>query len=75
MMTKEELVEETRRWPAEKVSELVGRLTGDLHSSDPETEAAWNGEVDRRIEEIQSRKVRGVSAEEVFREARRILGR
>ena len=62
-------------WPPEKVGELVGRLSGDLHISDPQTEAAWKTEIDRRIEEIQTGKVQGLPAEEVFEKARLILGR
>ena len=72
-MTLEEIIEETRRWPPEKVGELVSRLTEDLHGTDPQTEAAWKAEIDRRIEEIQTGKVRGIPAEEVFEKGRRIL--
>ncbi len=74
-ITLEQIVEETRHWPPEKVGELVGRLTEDLHASDPENEAAWKQEIDRRIEEIQTGKVQGIPAEEVFEKAKRILGR
>jgi putative addiction module component (TIGR02574 family) len=73
-MTLEQIVEETRNWPPEKVGELVGRLTEDLHGSDPETEAAWRAEIDRRLEEIQAGQVQGIPAEEVFAKAKRILG-
>jgi putative addiction module component (TIGR02574 family) len=61
-ITLDEIVEETRHWPPEKVGELVGRLTEDLNTSDPEIEAAWKAEIDRRIEEIQSGKVKGIPA-------------
>ena len=74
-MTLEQIVEETRHWPAEKVGELVSRLTTDLHASDPETEAAWKAEIDRRIEEIQTGRVEGIPAQEVFAKGRQILGR
>ena len=63
-----------RHCPPEKVSELLGRLTEDLHASNPETEAAWKIEIERRIAEIQNGKVQGVPAEEVFEKAKRILG-
>ena len=55
-ITLDEIVEETKHWPPERVGELVGRLTEDLHASDPEIEAAWKTEIDRRIEEIESAK-------------------
>jgi putative addiction module component (TIGR02574 family) len=74
-LTLEQIVEETRHWPAEKVGELVGRLTEELHTSDPETEAAWKAEIDRRIEEIQSGKVQGIPGEEVSARIRKIVGR
>jgi putative addiction module component (TIGR02574 family) len=74
-ITLDQILEETRHWPPEKVGELVGRLTGDLHASDPETDAAWKSEIDRRIDEIQTGKVQGIPAEEVFAKAKRLLGR
>jgi putative addiction module component (TIGR02574 family) len=74
-MTLDEIVEETRHWPPERVGELVGRLTEDLHTSDPETETAWKTEIDRRIEEIQSGKIKGIPAEEVSARIRKILAR
>ena len=58
-ITLDQIVEETRHWPPEKVGELVGRLTEDLHASDPETEAAWKTEINRRLEEIQTGKFQG----------------
>lgn len=74
-MTLDEIVEETRNWPPERVGELVGRLTEDLHTSDPEIEAAWKTEIDRRIEEIQSGKVKGIPVEEVSARIQKMLGR
>ena len=74
-ITLDQIVEETRHWPPEKVGELVGRLTEDLHASDPETEAAWKTEIDRRIAEIQNGKVQAIPAEEVSARIRKILGR
>ncbi len=74
-ITLEQIVEEARHWPPEKVGELVGRLTEDLHTSDPEIESAWRTEVHRRIEEIQTGKVQGVPAEVVSARIRKIIGR
>ena len=74
-LTLEQIIEDTRHWPPEKVGELVGRLTEDLHASDPETEAAWKAEIDRRIEEIQSGEVQGIPGEEVSARIRKIVGR
>jgi len=74
-ITLDQIVEETRRWPPEQVGELVGRLTEDLHASDPEIEAAWKTEINRRVQEIQSGKVEGVPAKEVSARIRKILGK
>jgi len=74
-LTMEQIIEEARGWPPEKVGELVGRLTEDLHASDSQTEAAWKQEIDRRIEEIQSGKVKGVPGEEVSARIRKMIGR
>ena len=46
-----------------------------LHSSDPEIEAAWQTEIARRVEEIQSGKVQGLPGEEVSARVRKIVGR
>jgi putative addiction module component (TIGR02574 family) len=74
-LTLEQIVEEARHWPPEKVGELVGRLTEGLHGSDPKTEADWKTEVDRRVQEIQSAKVQGIPGEEVSARVRKIIGR
>ena len=73
-MTLEQIVEETRTWPPEQIGELVGRLTEDLHTSSPEIEAAWKNEIDRRIAEIESGKVKGVPLEVSLARARKIAG-
>jgi putative addiction module component (TIGR02574 family) len=74
-MTLDQIVEEARHWPPEKVGELVGRLTEGLHAGDPETEAAWQTEIARRVGEIQSGKVQGVPGEEVSARVRKVVGR
>ncbi len=74
-LTLEQIVEEARHWPPEKVGELVGRLTEDLHADDPETEAAWKSVIDRRVQEIQSGKAQGIPGEEVSARIRKIIGR
>ncbi|HEV2328780.1 MAG TPA: addiction module protein [Verrucomicrobiae bacterium] len=72
-ITLDEIVEEARNWPPEKVGELAGRLTENLHISDPVAEAAWRIEITRRLEEIQSGKVQGVSGKEVSARIRKIV--
>jgi len=74
-ITLEQIVEETRHWPPEKVGELVGRLTEDLHSSDPENEAAWKEETRRRLAEIENGTVQPVDGNAVSARIRQIVGR
>jgi putative addiction module component (TIGR02574 family) len=74
-LTVEQIIEEARHWPLEKVGELVGRLTEDLHSSTPDLEAAWKAEIDRRIKQIQNGEVQGSPGEEVSARIREITGR
>jgi putative addiction module component (TIGR02574 family) len=74
-LTLEQIVEEARHWPPEKIGELVGRLTEDLHASDPEIETAWKTEVNRRVEEIQTGQVQGIPGDEVSARVRRTIGR
>jgi putative addiction module component (TIGR02574 family) len=74
-LTLDQIVEETRRWPPEKVGELVSRLTDDLHASAPDVEAAWKTEIDRRVEEIQSGNLQGIPGEEVSTDVGKIAGR
>lgn len=74
-MTLDQIVEEASRWPEEQLVELVDRLTERLHRVEPEIEAAWKSEIDRRVEEIQSGKVQGIPGEEVSARIRRKLGR
>lgn len=75
-MTIDQIVEETRRWPTDQVADLVDRLTAKLHGGvDPEVEQAWKVETRRRVAEIQSGQAKFIPAEQVFAEARKIIGR
>lgn len=74
-ITLDQIVEEARHWPPEKVGELVGRLTEDLHHSDPENEVAWQTEIARRLDEIKNGKVQGIPGEQVSASVRKIVGR
>jgi putative addiction module component (TIGR02574 family) len=74
-LTLDQIIEETRHWPPEKVGELVGRLTEELHTSDPEIEAAWKQETRRRLAEIENGTVQAVDGEAVSARIRQIVGR
>ena len=74
-LTMEQIVKETKEWPAEKVTELVGLLSDNLHAIAPAIEAAWKLTAERRLEELQSGKVREIPGEEVAAKIRKILSR
>jgi hypothetical protein len=74
-LTLEQIVEETRHWPREKVGELVDCLTEELHPTDPDIEEAWKQETRRRLAEIENGTARVVDAEEVSARIGRIVGR
>ncbi|HEX5397703.1 MAG TPA: addiction module protein [Verrucomicrobiae bacterium] len=58
------------------LAELVDRIMVARHGGmEPEVEAAWKTEVDRRIAEIESSKVKGVSPKEVSARIKKILKR
>ena len=75
-ITLDEIVEETRQLPADTVVELVDRIMLARHGGiEPEVESAWKTEIQRRVEEIKSGKVRGIPVEESLARARKILKR
>jgi putative addiction module component (TIGR02574 family) len=74
-MTWEQIVEETRHLPAAVVAELVDRILLERHGEvEPDTEAAWNSELDRRIEEIETGKVQGIPVDESLARIRKMAG-
>jgi putative addiction module component (TIGR02574 family) len=74
-MTLDEIVEETRQLPPDVVAELVDRIMLARHGGvEPNLEAAWKTEIHRRIDDIKSGKVQGISVEESLARARKIAG-
>jgi putative addiction module component (TIGR02574 family) len=56
--------------------QLAQRLVSALDDeAEGDTEALWFVEAERRLEELRSRKVQGISAEDSFRNAREALER
>ena len=74
-ITLEQIVEETRHWPPEKVGELVDRLTQELNPADGDIEVAWKKEARRRLAEIESGNVKPVEGDAVAARIRRFVGR
>jgi putative addiction module component (TIGR02574 family) len=74
-MTLDQIVEETRQLPADVVAELVDRILLARHGGiEPGIEAAWKTEIDRRMAEIETGKVRGIPVEESLARIRKSLG-
>src|SRR5436190_1997532 len=56
-MTLDQIVEETKQLAADVVAELVDRILLTRHGGvEPEFEAAWKTEIDRRVAEIEAGK-------------------
>ena len=70
----DELAQKARALPAEDRARLAEDLLATLQDKpDPEVEAAWDAEIRRRIEDIDSGRVTTIPADEVFAEVRRLL--
>ncbi len=74
-LTLDQIVEEARHWPPEKVGELVDRLTQEFHSSDPGIEEDWRKVARQRLAQIENGTVQAVGGEEVSARIRRTVGR
>ena len=71
----EQIVEETRQLPTDVVAELVDRILLERHGGiAPDIEAAWKSEIDRRIEEIENGKVKGIPIDQSLARIRKIAG-
>jgi putative addiction module component (TIGR02574 family) len=74
-MKLEQIVEETRHLPPDVVAELIDRILLERHGGmEPEIEAAWKSEIDRRIEEIETGKVEGIPVDQSLARIRKIAG-
>jgi putative addiction module component (TIGR02574 family) len=74
-MTLKELYAETRQLPREQAAELMDLLLIDTFGEpDPEVDEAWGREIDRRLSELESGKVKSIPGEQVMDEIRKIVG-
>ena len=75
-MTLDQIVEETREMPGEVVAKLIDRILVARHGGmEPSVAESWKTETDRRIAEIESGKVKGVTPEENAARIEKILRR
>ena len=70
----DELAQRARALSAEDRARLAEDLLSTLQDKpDPEVEAAWDAEIRRRIDDIDTGRVATIPADEVFAEVRRML--
>lgn len=69
----EELSHKARALSPEERVRLAEELLATVQEIDPGVEAAWDEEIKRRLEEIDSGKAKLIPAEEVFAEVRRLI--
>ncbi len=75
-ITMDQIVEQTSEMPGEVVAELIDRIMVARHGGiDPSVAGAWKTETDRRIAEIESGKVKGVTPAENAARIQKILRR
>jgi putative addiction module component (TIGR02574 family) len=69
------LAEHMLTLPPHDRARLAELLLASLEGADPDVEAAWATEVQRRVRELEQGAVRGIPAEEVFAAVERRLRR
>jgi putative addiction module component (TIGR02574 family) len=70
----DDLLREVLSLPSDQRTFFIDRLIESLNIAQrPEIDALWKEEIDRRVEEIRSGKVKLVDGEEVFSEIRKLL--
>jgi putative addiction module component (TIGR02574 family) len=70
----DQLTADAMKLPVRDRVQLAQRLVSTLDDEvEGDTEALWFAEAERRLEELRSGKVQGVSAEDSFRNAREAL--
>lgn len=74
-MTVEELVAEAMALPVERRLEVVDALMASLHEPDPDIDAAWAAECERRMAAIEAGEARWIPGEEVMARVRQRFAR
>ena len=69
----DELSQKALELPTEERVLLAERLLATVHEVDPEVEAAWDVEIQRRLTEIDRGTAKLIPAEEVFAKVRSLL--
>jgi len=75
-LTLDQIVGEASEWPGEVVAEFIDRIMLARHGAmEPSVSGSWKTETDRRIAEIESGKVTGVTPEENAARIQKVLRR
>jgi putative addiction module component (TIGR02574 family) len=69
----DELTRKARSLAPEERVRLAEELLSSVQDSDEEIEAAWEAEIKRRLDEVESGTAKLIPAEEVFAEIRALL--
>ena len=70
-----DIMERAEMLPIDLKLELVDRLLESLSPSQKEIDELWKIEVERRVEEVRSGKVKTIPGEQVFEEIRNRFGK
>jgi putative addiction module component (TIGR02574 family) len=74
MSTTDELIDEAKSLPVELRAKLVDELLKSLNPFHAEIDELWRVEAERRVDEIETGKVKVIPGEEVFDKLRKRLG-
>jgi putative addiction module component (TIGR02574 family) len=67
MLKTNELIEEAILLPVEIRAQIIDKLLQSLNPAQKEIDKLWAKEAEKRVEEIQSGKVKAIPGEEVFK--------
>jgi len=70
-----DIMERAEMLPIDLKLELVDRLLDSIGSSQKEIDERWKVEIERRVEEVRSGKVRTIPGEQVFAEIEERFGK
>ncbi|MGB7069100.1 MAG: addiction module protein [Pyrinomonadaceae bacterium] len=70
-----DIMERAEMLPIDLKLELVDRLLESISPSQKEIDELWKVEVERRVEEVRSGKVKTIPGEQVFEEIRNRFGK
>ncbi|MEM9021412.1 MAG: addiction module protein [Planctomycetota bacterium] len=65
-----QIIEQIELLPVEGRAEIIDSLLRTMNQPDPENDATWIEEAQRRLDDLRAGRVQGVAADEVFAKAR-----